>query len=127
MVERGRQRSRRWRFYETPGGTRPVADFLDRLSKDDAGAVVAVMKEVQRHGLVAARHLRGEIYEVRAEGANQAFRVLFATEGRHRHILLALEGFSKKTQRTPPRLIALAEERLADWRQRGTRRSGSRP
>jgi phage-related protein len=32
--------------------------------------------------------------------------------------LLALEGFEKKTQKTPDRLIRLAEKRLADWRSR---------
>jgi phage-related protein len=34
-------------------------------------------------------------------------------------VLLALEGFQKKTQKTPDRLIQLAEKRLTDWRSRG--------
>jgi ribosome-binding protein aMBF1 (putative translation factor) len=34
-------------------------------------------------------------------------------------VLLALEGFSKKTQKTRPEKIRLAERRLADWRRRG--------
>jgi hypothetical protein len=36
------------------------------------------------------------------------FRVLFAAEGQKSQILLAVEAFEKKTQRTPPRLIDLA-------------------
>ena len=32
---------------------------------------------------------------------------------------VALEGFTKKTQKTPARTIQLAERRLADWRGRG--------
>jgi phage-related protein len=57
---------------------------------------------------------------VRAEGDRQSFRVLFAQEGRGR-VLLALEALSKKTQRTPPEAIRLAERRLADWRARAQR------
>ncbi len=33
-------------------------------------------------------------------------------------VLLALEGFSKKSQKTPPGVIRRAEKRLADWRRR---------
>ena len=34
-------------------------------------------------------------------------------------ILLGLEAFGKKTQKTPPESMALAERRLRDWRARG--------
>ena len=43
----------------------------------------------------------------------------FATEGRYSQVFLALEGFKKKTQKTPPEVIRLAERRLASWRERG--------
>lgn len=79
------------------------------------------MTEVREEGLSAARHLRGEIYEVRAEGRDVAIRVLFAPEGKRGRILLALEGFAKKTQKTPDQVIRLADRRLADWRSRGRR------
>jgi hypothetical protein len=75
------------------------------------------MKDVS--GLTVARHLRGEIYEVRASGARAAYRVLFASEGAKSQVLLAVSAFTKKTQRTPPAEIRLAERRLADWRRRG--------
>jgi phage-related protein len=110
---------RRWRDYRTAAGRRPIKEFIDRLSDVDAAAVVAAMKDVRETGLAAARHLRGEIYEVRADGDRQTFRILFAPEGRRSQVLLALEGFSKKTQKTPSEKIQLAERRLADWRRRG--------
>ncbi|MGH9152701.1 MAG: type II toxin-antitoxin system RelE/ParE family toxin [Acidimicrobiales bacterium] len=69
-------------------------------------------------GLRSARHLKGDIYEVRADGERQAFRVLFANEGKSGRILLSLDGFSKKTQKTPPEKVRLAERRLADRRRR---------
>ena len=65
------------------------------------------------------RHLRGDIWEVRVASSGNAYRILFAAEGRFSQILLALEACQKTTQRTPPATIELAERRLADWRQRG--------
>ncbi|MFL5955239.1 MAG: type II toxin-antitoxin system RelE/ParE family toxin [Gaiellaceae bacterium] len=114
---------RRWRDYRTSAGRRPVKEFIDSLSDVDAAAVVASMKDVRETGFLAARHLRGAIYEVRADGERQTFRILFAPEGKRSQVLLALDGFSKKTQRTPPAKIALAQRRLADWRRRGERQS----
>ena len=76
------------------------------------------MKDVQVNGLEVARHLRGDIYEVRADGRHATYRVLFAPEGLRGQVLLGLSGFSKKTQKTPPTEIALAERRLRDWRAR---------
>jgi phage-related protein len=116
------ERKRRWRDYRTAAGRRPVKEFVDELSDVDAAAVVAAMQDVRNEGLAAARHLRGEIYEVRADGDRQTFRILFAPEGRRSQVLLALEGFSKKTQKTPPEKITVAERRLADWRRRGRSR-----
>lgn len=77
------------------------------------------MREVKRKGLVAARHLDKEIYEVRADGKRVIYRVLFAPQGRDNRILLSLEAFKKKTQRTPIQSIRLAKRRLRDWEQRG--------
>lgn len=79
------------------------------------------MKDVQLNGLPVARHVRGDVYEVRATGAHAAYRVLFATEGARSQVLLAVSAFAKTTRRTPPAEIALAERRLADWRRRGRR------
>lgn len=113
------EHKRRWRDYRTAAGRRPVREFILQLSSKERAKIVAAMREVEQEGLAAARHLRGEIYEVRASTETQQFRVLFATEGRYQHILLSLEGFSKKTQKTPPDKITLAEQRLKDWREHG--------
>jgi phage-related protein len=128
MAEQKQQHRRQWRFYETEAGNKPVKKFLDQLPDSDAAEIVAGMGDVSRLGLSEARHLRGEIYEVRVDGENRTFRVLFAQEGRFKQVLLALEGFTKKTEKTPPKTIKLAERRLADWRTRGKtkRKQGDR-
>ncbi|MEW6778035.1 MAG: type II toxin-antitoxin system RelE/ParE family toxin, partial [Bdellovibrionota bacterium] len=111
-----------WRDYKTASGRSPFKEFLDALSDADMAEIYGALKDVAEEGLRAARHLRGDIYEVRVDGENQAFRILFAPEGRFGQIFLALHAFSKKTQKTPPRFIDLAEQRLSDWRQRGRMR-----
>lgn len=104
---------RRWRDYRTAAGRRPIKEFIDELSDIDAAAVVAAMREVQELGLSAARHLRGDIYEVRAEGDRQIFRILFATEE-----AVALRSFSRlrasRRRRERPRL------RRSAWRSGGS-------
>ena len=116
---------RRWRFYKTASGRAPVREFLSdpMLPSDDRAEVVAAMKDVQINGLLAARHLRDDIYEVRAEGRRVSYRLLFATDGSRSQSLLALSVFSKKCRRTPPEEIGLADARLSEWRARGRPRS----
>ena len=58
---------RRWRDYATSSGRRPVRDFVEALSDSDAAAVLAGMEEVRDRGVRAARHLDGDIWEVRVE------------------------------------------------------------
>ena len=120
MTDEQGPHKRQWRDYRTASGARPVNDFINKLSVLDRAAIKAVMKKVEQRGLVAARHVRNDIYELRAEGDRQSFRILFATEGRYKQVLLSLEGFSKKTQKTPQEKIELAEQHLRDWRQRGS-------
>ncbi len=64
------------------------------------------MKEVAEGGLVDARHLRGDNYEVRADADRRSFRVLFSKETKF--ILLSLSAFEKRTQKTPARELDLA-------------------
>lgn len=112
---------RRWRDYQTRSGRRPVEEFIDKLSDPDKAVVLAEMEHVRDRGLRSARHLDGDIWEVRADGDRVIYRILFATEGSRGQILLSLEGLNKKTTRTPPSTIELAKTRLADWRRRGDR------
>jgi phage-related protein len=117
---------RQWRDYRTESGARPIKDFLFALPDEDRAAILEEMEYVRQHGTSAARHLRKDIYEVRTTYNKKTYRILFACEGHFHHILLALEGFQKKTQQTPETSIKLAEQRLADWRRRGKIRQAGR-
>lgn len=111
---------RQWRDYATPAGNRPVKEFLKGLSADERAAIYAAMKEVREEGLGAAKHLDGDVWEVKADTADKFFRILFAPEGRYGQVLLALEGLAKKTRKTPPQTLKLAKKRLSDWRRRSS-------
>ncbi|MBI2683914.1 MAG: type II toxin-antitoxin system RelE/ParE family toxin [Actinobacteria bacterium] len=108
----------KWRSYRTAGGRAPVTEYLATLDIGDAAEIAAAMTDIRKNGVRVARKLRGDIWEVKANGRHSTYRVLFALEGKGR-VLLALDAFAKKTQRTPVKLIELAEDRLADWRTRG--------
>jgi phage-related protein len=95
-----------------------VKSFIMRLPLEDRAAVAAAMKDVRTHGNSAAHHLRGEIYEVTAQVGRRQYRILYATEGRSDQVLLAVHGIVKKTPSVPNRDIALAEQRVRDWRSR---------
>ena len=110
---------RQWRDYRTDAGGRPVRDFILGLTRDEAAAIVAAMREVRKNGITHAKHSRGEIYEVIADTKDKWFRVLFAALGRYSQVLLSLNAFEKKTNKTPPQEIDLAETRLSTWKKRG--------
>ncbi len=125
MAERRKRHAgapvRRWRVYATPSGRSPVREFLDTLTDAEAADVAAALRDVRNHGLSAAKHVEGEIYEAKADSDRRTFRILFAQEGIHDQVLLALEGFTKKQQRLPRQKIQLAQRRLRDWRARARR------
>lgn len=111
----------RWRTFRTASGADPIRNFLLERTPDERRAVLAAMEEVRREGLRAARHVRGDIYEVRIVTTRSNLRVLFAQEARP--VMLALVAYQKTRQKAPRTIIELAERRLRDWRSRGGRRS----
>jgi phage-related protein len=96
---------------------------LDQLTDEDSATVAAAMKEVRGAGRAHAdvNHLRGDIWQIEVDGQNVIYRLLFAEEGHFGQVLLALEIVNKKWQSAKTRHIQLAERRLREWRQRGSR------
>jgi phage-related protein len=88
------------------------------LTDDDAAQLAAAMLDARNNELVAARHLRRDVYEARAEGRESSYGLLFAEEGQKGRVLLALHAMDKKTQGMPISAIDLAERRLSERRRR---------
>jgi len=113
--------ARRWRFWTSRRGDKIVADEIRHLPDEDRISVHAQMLIVRQVGLIAARHLVEDIYEVEAHGISHSYRLLFSSEGRKMRVLLALYLLEKKSQKTPRRVIELARARRDDWRRRRVR------
>jgi phage-related protein len=102
-------------FYRTSNGNEPVREWLKSLSADDRMVIGIDIKTVEFGwpiGMPTCRSLGGGIWEVRSSLADgRIARVLFALyEGK----MYLLNGFIKKTQKTPPQEIELARRRLRE-------------
>lgn len=107
----------RWRFYRTSLGARPVEAYLEGLPREDRAAIYAAMLEARAEGLRVARHVEGDLYELRVAGSQTHYRLLFARETRY--VLLGLDAYQKASQRMPLQVKRRALDRLRDWRARG--------
>ena len=104
-------------FDRTAAGACPVEEFLDSLGSKQAQKVMWVLRAVGELPRVPRQYFKklegtDQLWEVRAEFGGDAFRLLgFWDEGR---LIILTNGFAKKTQKTPEREIALAEQRKRD-------------
>src|SRR5712692_4128872 len=103
-------------FYETTGGNSPVEQYLrDQIEPDRAvllEKLKAFCEEFPRILTIDVKHLRGKIWEIRIAGASGRYhRLLYVVVGRD---LVILHAFTKRTPKTPPRELKLAERRLKE-------------
>jgi phage-related protein len=105
-------------FYRTGLGACPVEEFLDSLGPKQTQKVLWVLRVVRDLPRVPVQYLKklegtDGLWEVRAEFGGDAFRLLgFWEAGR---LIILTNGFAKKTQKTPKRELALAEQRRRDY------------
>ena len=103
-------------FFETEQENQPCREFLQGLSKEDRKEVGSDIFSVQNGfplGLPLCRKLTDALWEVRSKITDGICRVIFAVEGNE---MILLHGFIKKTQKTPPKEIKTAEQRLKEYR-----------
>ena len=105
-------------FYKTASGKCPVEEFLDSLTGKQADKVTWTLSLVEELQIVPKQYFKkligtDDIWEVRVELGNDIFRLLgFFDSG---CIVILTNGFAKKTQKTPPNEIVVAEERKRDY------------
>ena len=99
-------------FFQTPAGNQPVLDWLKELPREDRHAIGQDLMRVQWRwpvGMPLCRNLRNGLWEVRSTlPSGRIARVIICA---HEGELVALHGFIKKTQKTPPDDIDLAHKR----------------
>ena len=106
-------------FYEN-GDKIPVKDFLDSLNVKMRAKLLMEIKLLEEKGTLLrepySKPLGDGIFELRAKVGTDISRVLyfFYYEGR----IILTNGFTKKTQKTPPREIKIAKESRKDFIER---------
>ncbi len=100
-------------FYAAPSGEEPVRAWLKELPPVDRRTIGVDIQKVEFGwpiGLPVCRSLGEGLWEVRSNLASRRIaRVIFAVKADR---MVLLNGFIKKTQKTPSREIKLAKTRL---------------
>jgi phage-related protein len=110
-------------FYRTTTGECPVELFLDSLDDKQQRKIAWVLKIVREFSFVSKQYFKklsgtDDIWEVRIDSGNDTFRLLgFFDKG---NLVILTNGFAKKSERTPPNEIRLAELRKKDYESRKT-------
>ncbi|HET9853500.1 MAG TPA: type II toxin-antitoxin system RelE/ParE family toxin [Methylomirabilota bacterium] len=110
--------SPRWEVddYRGPRGARPVRAFLDGLSEAARDRVAAALEMLASEGnalrFPRSRPLGAGLFELRISVPDGTLRLLYCFRPGRR--VIVLHGFAKKTQKTPPEDLALAQARKAD-------------
>ncbi len=108
-------------YYTTSSGRSPVEEFLDSLTDQQAKKVVWVLRLIERLDIVPTQYFKKlvgteDVWEVRAQSGGNIFRLLGFFE--RENLVILTHGFVKKTQKTPPQDIELAQQRKRDYLQR---------
>jgi phage-related protein len=108
---------RRTQFYTTSSGRCPVQEHLDTLPDKAVRKIAWVLRTVRDLERVPTNYLKklvntDGIWEVRVDVGRNTFRLLGFFHGRE--LIILTNSFQKKSQKTPPGEIRLAEERKKD-------------
>ncbi|WP_071131262.1 type II toxin-antitoxin system RelE/ParE family toxin [Enterococcus timonensis] len=109
-------------FYTRQNGHNEFIEFLNNLPAKDQQKLLAVISNVQEHGLLVARRMKwikkleDNLFELRSESGNNIQRGLYFHVKENEFVVT--HGFTKKTQKTPTREITHALE-IRDEFQKG--------
>lgn len=99
-------------FYRTESGTEPVREWLKELAKEDKKAIGEDIKTVQFGwplGMPLVCNLGQGLWEVRTKLPNgRIARIIFFMD---KGTMVLVNGFIKKTQKTPITELDLAQKR----------------
>lgn len=109
---------RKINFYRTASGKCPVESFLISLPDKAIKKISWVLRIVREVNPVPAKYLKkltntDDIWEIRATLGSNTFRLLCFFDGND--LIIATNGFAKKTNKVPQQQIRKAEERKRDY------------
>ena len=107
-------------FYKSFSGQSPVKDFIRALPAKEREKVLWVLTLFRDIPIVPQEYFKklqntDGIWEIRAQQGNNAFRLLGFMDGGK--LVILTNAFSKKTRKTPPQEIVLAEQRKKEYQE----------
>lgn len=117
----GAARVKRWRYYVTELGRPIVREEMAEFGQFAEAAILDALRRAKRGELMPYEHehIEGDLRAIRVFLDGDTYRVLYAEEGMHDQVLLALHAHMKKDRKLSVRTKQLAARRLRDWRMRG--------
>jgi phage-related protein len=106
-------------YYFTEKGDCPVKEFIDALSPEGQAKYIFITTLLKKYGIHVkepyVKQITGhkKLFEIRIKDKTGISRILYFTHTGRRFVLL--HGFTKKTDKTPPREIETAEMRVKDY------------
>lgn len=105
-------------FYKMPNGDQPVLSFLRSLNSKQRKKIAWALKLVREMPVVSRNYFKklvgtDNIWEVRIDVGNNTFRLLGFMD--RENLVILTNGFAKKTEKTPPNEIKIAEQRKKDY------------
>jgi phage-related protein len=99
-------------FYKEDSGREPVIEWLNRLDKQERIKIGEDLQTLQYRwplGMPLVKPLGKGLWELRTKLSNRIARIIFVVQDSY---IIILNGFIKKTEKTPLREIEIAQTRL---------------
>ncbi len=103
-------------FFRLDSGREPVRNWLKGLSRENRKTIGEDIMTLQfgwPAGMPLARKMGDKLWEMRSHLSSGIARTFFTVYGGK---IVLLHGFVKKTQKMPPRELAIAKRRLTKLR-----------
>jgi phage-related protein len=104
-------------YYRDSKGKEPVKQFIDALPGKAQAQVIGKIELLAKYGVLLkepyTRHIKGKIWELRTIVTKGYSRIFYFSYTGRRFVLL--HAFLKKTDKTPPAEIDIAEKRMQDF------------
>jgi phage-related protein len=103
-------------YYKTEDGESPIEEWLDSLNEKVRAKIFRNFDLLEQFALDLkepyVKPLEDKLYEIRAKDTSGIYRIIYFSYTGKQFIML--NGFTKKTQKTPRKEIALAKQRMKE-------------
>src|SRR4051794_9171787 len=103
-------------FLRSTWGRCYIEDFIDTLGRRDQATILAVLNNIETHGLSAVgcqfRQIEGKLWEIKIRTPAGGFRVFYVMNSADE--LLCLHVYRKQGQKAPKKELEIARKRLKE-------------